>query len=103
MILRREVQKIRSGKWEELEELEKKWQELERRAGHPEGKKRYRGMSAPHDLDTMIIEVEWECLAAISPSIHCRELPDIASPTTLLPRPVEQAEDFQRGLNERSD
>ena len=55
MILRREVQKIRSGKWEELEELEKKWQELERRAGHPDGKKRYRGMSAPHDLDTMII------------------------------------------------
>ena len=64
MILMREVQKIRSGKWEELEELEKEWQELERRAGYPEGKKRYRGMSAPHDLDTMIIEVEWESFAA---------------------------------------
>ena len=64
MILRREVQKIRSGKWEELEELEKEWKELERRAGHPDGKKRYRGMSAPDDLDTMIIEVEWESFAA---------------------------------------
>ena len=64
MILRREIQKIRSGKWEELEELEKEWKELERQAGHPEGKKRYRGMSAPHDLDTMIIEVEWESFPA---------------------------------------
>ena len=64
MILMREVQKIRPGQWEELEEIEKEWQALERRAGYPEGKRRYRGISAPHDLDTLIVEVEWESFAA---------------------------------------
>ena len=64
MILMREVQKICPGKWEELEEIEKEWQALEKRAGFPEGKRRYRGMSAPHDLDTLVVEVEWESFAA---------------------------------------
>jgi len=58
------VQKIRSGKWEELEEVEKEWQALERRAGCPEGKRRYRGITAPHDMDTLVVEVEWESFAA---------------------------------------
>jgi hypothetical protein len=64
MILMREVQKISPGKWEELEGIEKEWQALEKRAGYPEGKRRYRGITAPHDLDTLVVEVEWESFAA---------------------------------------
>ena len=64
MILMREIQKIRPGKWEEVEEVEKEWQALEKRAGCPGGKKRYRGITAPHDMDTLVVEVEWESFAA---------------------------------------
>jgi hypothetical protein len=60
MILMREIQKICPGKWEELEGIEKEWQALEKGAGYPEGKRRYKGLSAPHDLDTLVVEVEWE-------------------------------------------
>ena len=64
-ILMREIQKIHPDKWEELEKVELKWADLEKRAGYPDVKKRYRAYSSADDLNTLVIEIEWESFAAM--------------------------------------
>jgi len=61
----REIQKIRPDGWQELEELEQRWEALERRAGYPDTKRRYRAYSAADDTNTLVIEIEWDSLAAM--------------------------------------
>lgn len=62
IIINRLIQKVHPGKWEELDEIDKKFDEIESRIGFPP-KKRYRCLSGALDLDTIIIERQWESLA----------------------------------------
>ena len=56
------IQKIANGKWDELEELDKKWNEIEDNLGYPP-KKRYRSLSGAYSTNVIIIEREWQSLS----------------------------------------
>jgi hypothetical protein len=60
----RMVQKIVPGKWAELEEIDKKYTAVEKRLGFPP-KKRYRCIFGGHDANTLIVERQWDSLAAM--------------------------------------
>ena len=62
--IERQVQKIRRGKWAELEKLNKQFDAVESRFGFPP-KKRYRCWVGGQDMDTLIVEREWESMAAM--------------------------------------
>lgn len=62
-IIEREIQIVRPGKWAELEEIDKKFNTVESRLGFP-AKRRYRSLVGGHTTDTLIIERQWESLAA---------------------------------------
>ena len=63
IIIERQIQKIYPGKWAELEELDKKYNAIEKTVGFPP-KKRYTCISGTHDGNTIIIEREWASFAA---------------------------------------
>jgi hypothetical protein len=60
----RMIQKIYPDKWEELEEIDKRYNVVEGRLGFP-SKKRYRCITGGHDTDTLIVERQWDSLAAM--------------------------------------
>lgn len=64
MILERHVQEIFPAKWLELESLDKKYDAVENRQGFPT-KKRYRCYFGGHTITTIIVEREWDSLAAM--------------------------------------
>jgi hypothetical protein len=63
-VLERQVQQIHLGKWAELESLNAKYEAIESGVGFPP-KKRYRHYIGGHNFHTLIIEYEWESLAAM--------------------------------------
>ncbi len=56
------VQRIYPGKWEELEQIEKRYAEIEATVGFPP-KKRMQCVIGGLDQNTLVIEREWECMA----------------------------------------
>jgi hypothetical protein len=64
MIVERMIQKVIPGKFAELEAFDQKIKPLEARFGFPP-KRRMRCMIGGHNTDTMILEREWESLAAL--------------------------------------
>ena len=62
IIVERLVQKIRPGKWADLEELDKKFDAVESRFGFP-AKKRYQCLAGSYDGNVLIIERQWASLA----------------------------------------
>lgn len=64
MILERLIQHVHPGKWDELEKLDAKWTVIESRLGYPP-KRRYRTYFGENGTDTLVIEREWESLAAL--------------------------------------
>ena len=64
-VLHRQIQQVRPGKWAELEEIDKKFNAVESRLGFPPNKKRYQCYFGGHDMDTLIVEYEWDSLAAM--------------------------------------
>jgi hypothetical protein len=60
--IQRQVQHIYPGKWEELEAIDKEYTKIEGKYGFS-AKKRYRMMSGPDDMSTLIVENQWESLA----------------------------------------
>lgn len=54
---------VRPGKWAEMEEIDKKFNAVENRLGFP-ARRRYRSLVGGHNTDTLIIERQWESLAA---------------------------------------
>jgi len=62
--IERMTQKIYPGKWAELEEIDKRYNEFESKAGFP-AKKRYQSVIGGGDQNTLIIERQWESLAAM--------------------------------------
>lgn len=63
-ILARQVQHIYADKWEELEAFDKENNAVEAKYGFPP-KKRYQMMSGPDEMGTLIVEYQWESLAAM--------------------------------------
>jgi hypothetical protein len=62
--IERMTQKIYPGKWAELAELDKKYNEVEMRAGFPQ-KKRLQCVIGSIDQNSIIIERQWDCLAVM--------------------------------------
>jgi hypothetical protein len=60
--IERMVQKIYPGKWAELVEIDKKYDEIERSVGFP-AKKRYQCIIGQYDQNTLVIERQWGSLA----------------------------------------
>jgi hypothetical protein len=61
-VLERMVQKI--GDWEKIDEMDQKHNAIESNYGFPT-KRRYRALAGPHTMDTLIIEREWDSMAAM--------------------------------------
>lgn len=64
VFVERLIQQIRSDKWTELEALDKKYAKVEGRYGFP-AKRRYRCVFGGDNSNTLIIERQWESLAAM--------------------------------------
>ena len=64
IVIQRLVQRVYNGKWDELETIDKKFNEIESKIGFPP-KKRYRYLAGPHDTNTIVIEFQWESLAKL--------------------------------------
>jgi hypothetical protein len=62
--MERLIQQIRPDKWTELEALDKKFNQIEGRFGFP-AKRRYRSVFGSEHGSTLIIERQWESLAAM--------------------------------------
>ena len=60
--IERIVQKIYPGKWAELAEIDKRYDEIEHRMGFP-AKKRYQCIIGRYDQNTLVIERQWGSLA----------------------------------------
>jgi hypothetical protein len=58
------IQKIIPGKWEALFEITARYNELESRLGYPPSK-HYRCITGTHDLNTIIVERQWDSMAAM--------------------------------------
>ena len=62
--IERMTQKIYPGKSMELEEIDKRYNEIEIRMGFP-AKKRYQCLIGAEDSNTLIIERQWDSLAVM--------------------------------------
>jgi hypothetical protein len=62
--IERMIQKVRPGKWADLEALDQKYNAVEERLGFPP-KKRYQCMLGGHDSNTLIIERQWDSMAVM--------------------------------------
>ena len=62
--IERMIQKVHPDKWAELEEIDKRYNAVESRLGFPP-QKRYRCIMGGYDWNTLILEREWESLAAM--------------------------------------
>ncbi len=62
IVIMRLIQRIASGKWDDLEEIDKKFNVIEEKLGYPP-KKRFRSLSGAYDNNVVIIEREWQSLA----------------------------------------
>jgi hypothetical protein len=62
IVIMRLIQRVANGKWDELEELEKKFNEFEDKLGYPP-KKRYRNLTGAYDNNVIIVEREWQSLS----------------------------------------
>ena len=67
--IQREVQHIYDGKWEELEAIDKEYTKIEAKYGFS-AKKRYQMMSGPDKMGTLIVEHQWESLAAMETAFN---------------------------------
>jgi hypothetical protein len=62
IVIMRLIQRVANGKWDELEEIDKKFNEIEDGIGYPP-KKRYRSLSGAYDNNVVIVEREWQSLS----------------------------------------
>jgi len=64
VIIERQIQMVRSGKWAELEELDKKFTAVESQLEFPT-KRRCRSLVGGLTTDALIIERQWESFAVL--------------------------------------
>ena len=63
-IKERQTQKIYPGKWEDLEAIDKKYNQLESGVGFPP-KTRYQLILSSTSINILVVEREWESFAAM--------------------------------------
>ncbi|MHA1669293.1 MAG: hypothetical protein ACTSV5_01815 [Promethearchaeota archaeon] len=64
LIIWRQIQKVKSDKWDDLEIVEKKFIEDEKRLGFPtEKKKRYLALFGPDGVNSLIIDYQFNRMA----------------------------------------
>ena len=68
IVIMRLIQRIENGKWDDLEEIDKKFNVIEEKLGYPP-KKRFRSLSGAYDNNVVIIEREWQSLAKMEKTI----------------------------------
>ncbi|MFX1406217.1 MAG: hypothetical protein ACFFC9_05170 [Promethearchaeota archaeon] len=61
-VILRLIQKIYPGKWNDLDEIDKRFDEIEANLGFPP-KKRFRSLMGAYNNDTLIVEREWDSMA----------------------------------------
>ena len=61
IIIERLIQRIANGKWDDLEKIDKQFNEIEKNFGFPP-KKRLRYMIGVYDTQTIVIEREWQSM-----------------------------------------
>jgi hypothetical protein len=61
--IERTTQKVAPGKWASLEEIDKRYNEIELQNGFPP-KRRYKFVIG-EDMNTIVIERQWDCLAVL--------------------------------------
>jgi hypothetical protein len=64
IVIERMIQELYPGKNAALEDLDKRWDAIEKTLGFPP-KKRMWSISGVHVLNTLIIERQWESMAAM--------------------------------------
>jgi len=64
MIIEVSIQKINPGKWEALDEIDKRYEVVESRHGFP-SKTRLNSISGTHDSNTLLIVREWDNMATM--------------------------------------
>jgi len=77
MFVERMIQKIAPGKWADLEALDKKFNAYESKAGFPP-KRRLRAFFGQHNVDTLIVEREWDSMAALEAAMLSKSMMDPA-------------------------
>jgi hypothetical protein len=68
VVMERLIQKVKPDKWGALDELDKKFNDMESKMGFP-AKKRYRSLIGPLDNDVIIIEREWKSMAQMEQTV----------------------------------
>ncbi|MBN2151753.1 MAG: hypothetical protein JW839_09925 [Candidatus Lokiarchaeota archaeon] len=68
VVLERLVQKVKPDKWAALDEIDKKFNDIESKIGFPP-KRRYRSLIGPLDNDTIVIEREWKSMAEMENAV----------------------------------
>ncbi len=68
-VLERLIQQVIPGQWEALEALDKKYDAVEKKLGFP-AKRRYRSLVAGGNTNLLVIEREWESMAAMEAAME---------------------------------
>ncbi|MFW9864713.1 MAG: hypothetical protein ACFFEN_01315 [Candidatus Thorarchaeota archaeon] len=63
VVIQRMVQTLYPGKWDELEKIDEKFNEIEKKYGFPQNKKRLRCLFWAVGFNSIIIEFEWPSLS----------------------------------------
>jgi quinol monooxygenase YgiN len=64
IVIERMIQEIYPGKQAELEDIDRRYDAIESTIGFPP-KKRFWSISTPYDSNTIVLEREWESMAAM--------------------------------------
>lgn len=64
VLVERLIQQVFPDKWAELETIDKKYNAVEGRLGFPP-KRRYRCFVGGHNTNTLVVERQWESMAAL--------------------------------------
>ena len=67
-IMERHIGKVRPGKWAELEQIEQRYDAIEKPWGFPP-KRRYRALYGSYSREFYITEREWDGLAAMEAAV----------------------------------
>jgi len=68
IVIMRLIQRVANGKWDELEEIDKKYNVIEEKLGFPP-KKRFRSFSGAYDFNVIIIEREWQSFSKMEKDV----------------------------------
>jgi hypothetical protein len=69
VVLERQVQKLYPGKWDDLEDIDKRYDQVEKKYAFPP-KRRYRAYSASGDTDTIVIEREYKSMTKYEETMY---------------------------------